>query len=131
MLLIERRAAGHAREDYPDRDDENWMKHTYAWLNEDGTTRIDYRPVHEETLTNDVQAIPPRKGSTEDVLMAEFKLPANSKVREGKPGRLRRGQKIRGTFVSIDGTEMMATHRRSTRIPLTWTIVGQWFLMQL
>ena len=52
---------GHAREDYPDRDDENWMKHTYAWLNEDGTTRIDYRPVHEETLTNDVQAIPPKE----------------------------------------------------------------------
>ena len=52
---------GHAREDYPDRDDENWMKHTYAWLNEDGTTKIDYRPVHEETLTNDVQAIPPKE----------------------------------------------------------------------
>jgi len=52
---------GHAREDYPDRDDENWMKHTYVWLNEDGTSRIDYRPVHEETMTDDVKAVPPKE----------------------------------------------------------------------
>ena len=52
---------GHAREDYPDRDDENWMKHTYAWLNEDGTSRIDYRPVHTETMTEDVKAVPPKE----------------------------------------------------------------------
>jgi succinate dehydrogenase / fumarate reductase, flavoprotein subunit len=51
----------HAREDYPDRDDKNWMKHTLAWL--DFTTRkvtIDYRPVHTYTMTNDVQYIEPR-----------------------------------------------------------------------
>src|SRR5690606_35443246 len=36
----------HAREDYPDRDDENWQKHTLCWLDEAGNTRIDYRPVH-------------------------------------------------------------------------------------
>ena len=52
---------GHAREDYPDRDDENWMKHTYVWLNDDGTSRIDYRPVHEQTMTNDVAAVPPKE----------------------------------------------------------------------
>ena len=52
---------GHAREDYPDRDDENWMKHTYVWLNEDGTSRIDYRPVHTETMTDDVKAVPPKE----------------------------------------------------------------------
>ena len=52
---------GHAREDYPDRDDDNWMKHTYAWLNEDGTTRIDYRPVHGETMSGDVEAVPPKE----------------------------------------------------------------------
>jgi succinate dehydrogenase / fumarate reductase flavoprotein subunit len=51
---------GHAREDFPDRDDENWMKHTYVWLNEDGTSRIDYRPVHTETMTADVKAVPPK-----------------------------------------------------------------------
>jgi succinate dehydrogenase / fumarate reductase flavoprotein subunit len=51
----------HAREDFPDRDDKNWMKHTLAWLDE--TTRkitIDYRPVHTYTMTNDVQYIEPK-----------------------------------------------------------------------
>ena len=51
---------GHAREDFPDRDDENGRKHTYVWLNEDGTSRIDYRPVHTETMTADVKAVPPK-----------------------------------------------------------------------
>jgi len=51
----------HAREDHPDRDDKNWMKHTLAWL--DVATRkvtIDYRPVHTYTMTNDVQYVEPR-----------------------------------------------------------------------
>tara|TARA_Y100001936_G_scaffold242499_1_gene279864 strand:+ start:855 stop:2645 length:1791 start_codon:yes stop_codon:yes gene_type:complete len=51
----------HAREDFPDRDDENWMKHTLAWLTEDGKVKIDYRRVHERTLTNDVAYIPPKE----------------------------------------------------------------------
>jgi succinate dehydrogenase / fumarate reductase flavoprotein subunit len=51
---------GHAREDYPDRDDENWMKHTVAWLNDDGTSRFDYRPVHNYTLSDDVEMVPPK-----------------------------------------------------------------------
>jgi len=50
----------HAREDYPDRDDKEWMKHTLIWVNSDGTSRIDYRPVHLNTLTNDVQSFPPK-----------------------------------------------------------------------
>ena len=50
----------HAREDFPDRDDEDWMKHTIAWCADDGKVRIDYRPVHMNTLTNDVQAFPPK-----------------------------------------------------------------------
>ncbi|MGA0346382.1 MAG: succinate dehydrogenase flavoprotein subunit [Alphaproteobacteria bacterium] len=51
---------GHAREDFPDRDDANWMKHTVAWLNEDGTSRFDFRPVHNYTLSDDVDAVPPK-----------------------------------------------------------------------
>jgi succinate dehydrogenase / fumarate reductase flavoprotein subunit len=51
----------HAREDYPDRDDKNWMKHTLAWLDSTGKVRIDYRPVHAYTLTNEVQYIEPVK----------------------------------------------------------------------
>ncbi len=50
----------HAREDFPDRDDKNWMKHTLAWIDESGNTTIDYRPVHDYTMTNDVQYIPPK-----------------------------------------------------------------------
>ena len=50
----------HAREDYPDRDDERWMKHTLAWLDGQGAPRIDYRPVHMYTLTNDTKVIPPK-----------------------------------------------------------------------
>ncbi len=50
----------HAREDYPDRDDDNWMKHTLAWLGEKGKTEIEYRPVHLSTLTDEVEAFPPK-----------------------------------------------------------------------
>jgi succinate dehydrogenase / fumarate reductase flavoprotein subunit len=50
----------HAREDFADRDDKNWMKHTLAWINGGGGTTIDYRPVHDYTMTNDVQYIPPK-----------------------------------------------------------------------
>jgi len=51
----------HAREDYPDRDDQNWMKHTLAFIDEERhTVSIDYRPVHTYTLTNDVEYIQPK-----------------------------------------------------------------------
>jgi succinate dehydrogenase / fumarate reductase flavoprotein subunit len=51
----------HAREDFPERDDKNWMKHTLAWF-DDATANvtIDYRPVHTYTLTNDVAYIEPK-----------------------------------------------------------------------
>jgi succinate dehydrogenase / fumarate reductase, flavoprotein subunit len=52
----------HAREDFPDRDDTTWMKHTLAWYDEGkGATTIDYRPVHSYTMTNEIQYIPPKK----------------------------------------------------------------------
>ena len=50
----------HAREDFPDRDDVNWQKHTLCWLEEDGTTRIDYRPVHMYTLDDEVEVVAPQ-----------------------------------------------------------------------
>jgi succinate dehydrogenase / fumarate reductase flavoprotein subunit len=50
---------GHAREDYPNRDDENWLKHTLTWLQKN-EVKIDYRPVHLYTLTDDVKMIPPK-----------------------------------------------------------------------
>jgi succinate dehydrogenase / fumarate reductase, flavoprotein subunit len=50
----------HAREDYPERDDKKWMKHTLTWMNEAGKVKVDYRPVHTYTLTNDVAYIEPK-----------------------------------------------------------------------
>jgi succinate dehydrogenase / fumarate reductase flavoprotein subunit len=50
----------HAREDYPKRDDENWMKHTLSWMEPDGRVQIDYRPVHLYTLSDDVAVVPPK-----------------------------------------------------------------------
>ncbi len=49
-----------AREDYPDRDDENWMKHTLAWCDAEGKVRFGYRPVHLQTLTDEVETVPPK-----------------------------------------------------------------------
>jgi succinate dehydrogenase / fumarate reductase flavoprotein subunit len=51
----------HAREDFPKRDDKNWMKHTLSWLDERGKSRLGYRPVHYFTLSNDVQPFPPKE----------------------------------------------------------------------
>jgi succinate dehydrogenase / fumarate reductase flavoprotein subunit len=51
---------GHAREDYPKRDDANWLKHTLTWLTDD-QVKIDYRPVHMYTLTDEVDVIPPKE----------------------------------------------------------------------
>ena len=50
----------HAREDYPDRDDANWMKHTAAWF-ANGKATLDYRPVHDYTMTSDIDYIVPKK----------------------------------------------------------------------
>ena len=51
----------HAREDYPDRDDKNWMKHTLSWFDaKTGEVRLDYRPVHNYTLTDEVEYVEPK-----------------------------------------------------------------------
>jgi succinate dehydrogenase flavoprotein subunit len=51
----------HAREDFPKRDDENWLKHTLSWLDQDGHIRLDYRPVHLQPLSKEVATIPPKE----------------------------------------------------------------------
>ena len=54
----------HMQEDYPERDDKNWMKHTIAWCSgwggKGGEVKIDYRPVHDFTMTDDIQYIKPK-----------------------------------------------------------------------
>jgi succinate dehydrogenase / fumarate reductase flavoprotein subunit len=49
----------HAREDYPERDDENWLKHTLGWRDDAGRVRLGDRPVHLNPLSNEVPAFPP------------------------------------------------------------------------
>lgn len=51
----------HAREDYPNRDDKDWMKHTLAWIDDEKrTVTLDDRPVHTYTLSNDIEYIKPK-----------------------------------------------------------------------
>ena len=50
----------HAREDFGDRDDQTWMKHTLAWVGDAGEVTIDYRPVHEYTMSNQIEYIKPK-----------------------------------------------------------------------
>jgi succinate dehydrogenase / fumarate reductase flavoprotein subunit len=51
----------HAREDFPNRDDANWLKHSLAWLDDEGRTWLGYRPVRLQPLSNDVASILPKE----------------------------------------------------------------------
>ncbi len=53
----------HARDDFPERDDEKWMKHSLAWVEnqQEGEVRLDYRPVKTQPLNDEVEAVPPMK----------------------------------------------------------------------
>ncbi len=51
----------HAHDDFPERDDANWMKHTVAWCDDAGQVKLEYRPVRMQTLTDEVQVVPPAK----------------------------------------------------------------------
>ncbi|TAL34218.1 succinate dehydrogenase flavoprotein subunit [Phenylobacterium sp.] len=51
----------HAHEDFPDRNDKTWMKHTLSWFDDaTGKVKIDYRPVHDYTMTNEIAPFPPK-----------------------------------------------------------------------
>jgi len=59
-LNREESRGAHARDDFPDRNDETWMKHTVAWLDENESVKLGYRPVHTWTLTDEVEYIEPK-----------------------------------------------------------------------
>ncbi|HXQ64777.1 MAG TPA: succinate dehydrogenase flavoprotein subunit [Steroidobacteraceae bacterium] len=50
----------HAREDFRERNDAEWLKHTLCWVDDNGAVRIDYRPVHLHTLSGEVEPVPPK-----------------------------------------------------------------------
>jgi succinate dehydrogenase / fumarate reductase flavoprotein subunit len=50
-----------AHDDFPDRDDAEWMKHSLSWCNDKGDVTLGYRPVKMQTLTNEVSVFPPKK----------------------------------------------------------------------
>ncbi|MGB1648429.1 MAG: succinate dehydrogenase flavoprotein subunit [Cycloclasticus sp.] len=60
-LNREESRGGHAREDFPDRDDDQWHKHSIMWFDESNKVHIKYRPVHMYTLSDDVDVVPPKK----------------------------------------------------------------------
>jgi len=60
-LNREESRGGHAREDFPDRDDDKWHKHSIMWFDEKNKVEIKYRPVHMYTLSDDVDVVPPKK----------------------------------------------------------------------
>jgi succinate dehydrogenase / fumarate reductase flavoprotein subunit len=51
----------HAHDDFPERDDANWMKHTLSWCDGDGRVTLGYRDVKMQTLTNEISVFPPQK----------------------------------------------------------------------
>jgi succinate dehydrogenase / fumarate reductase flavoprotein subunit len=51
----------HAREDYPERDDKEWMRHSLIWIDGRNQPTISDRPVHMHTLSNEVEPVPPMK----------------------------------------------------------------------
>ena len=54
-------AGAHAHDDFPERDDAEWMKHTVSHMDHDGKVSLSYRPVRMQTLTNEVSVFPPKK----------------------------------------------------------------------
>ena len=51
----------HAREDYPERNDEKWLSHSLAWLDKNDKVIMGSRPVNMNPLSNNIQSIPPEK----------------------------------------------------------------------
>ena len=64
IVYLQESRGAHAREDFPTRDDEHWMKHTIAWWDQakpkSDRVKIDYRPVHDQPMDNEMEHVPPK-----------------------------------------------------------------------
>ena len=90
----------------------NWLKHTLCWVDADGATRIDYRPVHLNTLTSDVEADPAEGAERTDgsQTMAQLTLPANSRI--NKNGRVPQGAGRREEAAHLPHLSLRSGQRR-------------------
>ena len=121
----------HAREDFPQRDDVNWLKHTLAWVDGPGRVRFDYRPVHLNTMTAEVETIPPQAPALiSRTAMTEFRLPANSRVTQGRDASRRR-RRARGTYFPDLPVRSGRQREPAPRSPSNWTsrAAGRWCSM--
>ena len=59
-LNREESRGAHARDDFKDRDDEKWMKHSLASVSATGEVKMEYRPVHMTTMSDEVEVFPPK-----------------------------------------------------------------------
>ena len=128
-----RRAGGaHAHEDYPDRDDENWRKHSLAWVN--GKVDLDYRPVHLNPLMGhneggiDLKRIAP-KGTGLLKRMLLNTAPARRMRARSRPKRRRTGaRRGRNGAVGPTGEARIGGEQRTGRRPEAWklTVTGDY-----
>jgi succinate dehydrogenase / fumarate reductase flavoprotein subunit len=115
------------------RDDENWRKHTLAWVDDKGKVKLDYRPsdLHADEGGIDPKKIAPKARvlltAKETKAMVELALPKNSQVTEGKVWPKPEGANRTREFKVYRWIRTMTRTRAWTPTPSTWTIAGRWF----
>ena len=119
----------HAHEDFPERDDKNWMKHTVVWVDEQ--RQDPHRlPPGQPAADEQRRAVVPAQGARvlRNEAMAEFTLPANSKIGDGRDLQGgRRAPRTSRRSRSIAGRRTTARTRASTPTKSTWTPAARWF----
>ncbi len=129
----------HAREDFPDRDDKNWMKHTLAWLDAEGQGD-DRLPAGAHLHADQRRRLHRAEGAgvlarlhafqssqRRTATMVQLTLPKNSRVTEGKTWPRPAARARCANIASIAGTRTTARIRASTPIMSTSTTAGRWF----
>ena len=118
----------HAREDYPDRDDKNWMKHTLTWM-DDKRQREDRLPAGAHLHADQRRRLHRTQGKgVLRTVMVQFTLPKNSKITEGKTWPRPTGARhVTASSASTAGIRTTRPTRAWTPISSTATIARRWF----